>query len=137
MIMFDHIRLENHTSLQFAPADKAGYSLRGTSANKGDFAINKTMDKLRGAAQRGQIRAIPLSASADDLRDAVYQVLGQPNTKETEEALKAGKPVYTVVTTYTRVFEYDPEAKGSRAGAAEASIAGLDGDATVGNVIPS
>lgn len=130
--MFDRIRLETHTSMNFAPADKLGFSIRSKpNSRDGDYNIDRTLDKLLAASQQGVIKAIPSSASAEDLANATYQILGQKNTPEVTAALKAGTPVYHVVQSFSRVFEYVPGAKG-RTGSAEASIAGL-GDGLVPN----
>ena len=129
--MFKKIRLETSTSLAFGSADKCGFSLRSAADDKrGDWSINKVMDKLliNANAEKPAIHAIPADkANASDLDGVVYQILGDPDTPATLAAREAGKPVYTVVRTYTRVFEYVPGRVNT--GGAEASIAGL-GDVT-------
>lgn len=122
---FKKIRLETHTSLNFAPTDKVGFSLRsGADDKRGDWAIDKVMDKLLANANAGNVRAIPADmANVESLEGAVYQILGQPDTPETLAAIEAGKPVYHVMCTYSRIFEYVPGRKAT--GGAEASIAGL------------
>ena len=131
--MFKKIRLETSTSINFAAADKCGFSLRSAPDDKrGDWAINKLMDKLLFNANtvneklgRAPITAIPADkANAADLEGAHYQILGQPDTQATIDARAAGKPVYSVIQTLTRVFEYVPGRVNT--GGAEASIAGLD-----------
>lgn len=125
MSEFKRIRMETHTSMDFAPTDKVGFSIR-SSDNKGDYNIDQTLDKLKAASQTGVLMAIPASATADDLKNATYQVLGTPNTPEVEAAIKAGTPVYHVLPTYSRIFEYIPNSNG-RVGRQEATIAGLEG----------
>lgn len=127
MSKFDKIRMETHTSMDFAPADKVGFSLRSTD-NKGDYNIDRTLDKLLVAAQAGVLHAIPADATTADLQAATYQILGQEDTPETIAAREAGTPVYHVVATYSRVFEYVPGSAG-RVGRQEASIAGLPSSA--------
>lgn len=134
--MIKKIRLETSTSMNFNSADKCGFSLRSEANNKnGDWAIDRVMDKLLVNSNnvdpelgRTPISAIPADkANVADLEGACYQILGQPDTQETIDARAAGKPVYTVIQTLTRVFEYVPGRKNT--GGAEASIAGL-GDVT-------
>ena len=126
--MFKKIRLETSTSLNFGSADKCGFSLRSAADDKrGDWSINKVMDKLlvNANSDKQTVRAIPADkANVADLEGVVYQILGMPNTPETIAALEAGKPVYHVMRTYTRIFEYVPGRVNT--GGAEASIAGLD-----------
>ena len=141
MATFKKIRLEASTSLNFASADKCGFSLRSAPDDKrADWAINKVMDKLlfnankiNPATDMPYITAIPAdAATVTDLEGAHYEVLGaqamikalQKNIKDVTAARTAGKTVYTVIPAFNRVFEYVPGRVNT--GGAEASIAGLE-----------
>jgi len=123
--MFDKIRSESHSSIEFNPADKVGFSTETVD----DFNIKQSLSDLKTHAKAGRLRAIPASATADDLKSATYHLLGSEKTAEVLAAEEAGTPVYDVIPTFTRIFEQGDG--NGRTGRKRASFAGL-GDADAG-----
>ncbi len=131
MPIFKIIRTESHSTLEFQPADKLGFSTETVD----DYNIQQSLTDLKGHCNAGRLIGIPADASAADLREAVYNVVGaekhiamlQANVETVKAAREAGTPVFDALMSFTRVFEQG-DGKG-RTGRKRAAFAGL-GEAT-------
>ena len=114
------IRGITFTSLDFDPVNKISFS----SETVDDYNIKNTLGDMRAHANSGGLSAVPATmAKESELNNHVYQLSGKPDTAATKAAREAGKPVYTVIPTYTVFLEQgdgkpNPERK-------RAAVAGL------------
>jgi len=114
------IRGITFTSLDFDPVNKISFS----SETVDDYNIKNTLGDMRAHANSGGLSAVPATmAKESELNNHVYQLSGKPDTAATKAAREAGKPVFTVIPTYTVFLEQgdgkpNPERK-------RAAVAGL------------